>query len=78
MPFVSPTTQPRGFSAIPTYANKAVLAFVLAFFTSLLAQVQDKTEFGDLTTLQWLVAVVSAIVTAGAVYAIPNRSSEEH
>ena len=56
-----------------THANKAFIAFALAFLTSLLAQVQDKTEFGDLTTLQWLVAVVSALVTAGAVYAIPNR-----
>ena len=58
-----------------SYANKAVIAFALAFLTSLLAQVQDKTEFGDLTVLQWLVAVVSALVTAGAVYAIPNRPS---
>lgn len=56
-----------------SYANKATVAFALAFLTSLLAQVQDKTEFGDLTTLQWLVAIVSAVVTAGAVYAIPNK-----
>lgn len=55
------------------YANKAVIAFVLAFLASLLAQVQDKTEFSDLTTLQWIVAVLSAVVTAGAVYVIPNR-----
>jgi hypothetical protein len=55
------------------YANKAVIAFVLAFLASLLAQVQDKTEFGDLTTLQWIVVVLSAAVTAGAVYVIPNK-----
>ena len=55
------------------HANKAVIAFVLAFLTSLLAQIQDKTEFSDLTVLQWVVAVLSAVVTAGAVYVIPNR-----
>lgn len=54
-------------------ANKALVAFALAFLTSLLAQVQDKTEFTDLTPLQWVVAVLSAVVTAGAVYMIPNR-----
>lgn len=57
---------------MPTYANKAIVGFVLGFLTSLLAQVQDKTEFSDLTTLQWIVAVVSALVTAGAVYMVPN------
>lgn len=55
------------------HANKAAIAFVLAFLTSLLAQIQDKTEFSDLTALQWVVAVLSAVVTAGAVYVIPNR-----
>jgi hypothetical protein len=55
-----------------TTANKALVAFVLAFLTSLLAQVQDKTEFTDLTPLQWIVAVLSAVVTAGAVYLVPN------
>lgn len=53
--------------------QKAAVAFVLAFLTALLAQVADKTEFTDLTVLQWIIAVVSAVVTAGAVYAVPNR-----
>ena len=53
--------------------NKATAAFVLAFLTALLAQVADATEFSDLTPLQWVVAVLSAVVTAGAVYAVPNR-----
>jgi hypothetical protein len=55
--------------------NKATVAFVLAFLTALLAQVADATEFSDLTPLQWVVAVLSAVVTAGAVYAVPNRPS---
>lgn len=54
-------------------ANKAYIAFALAFATALLAQVADKTEFNDLTVLQWLIAVVSAAVTAGGVYVLPNR-----
>lgn len=53
--------------------QKAAVAFVLAFLTALLAQIADKTEFGDLTVLQWLIAVVSAVVTAGGVYAVRNQ-----
>lgn len=56
-----------------TKPTKAIVAFVLAFLTALLAQVADKTEFGDLTALQWLIAVLSAVVTASAVYAVPNQ-----
>lgn len=55
-----------------TKPYKAAAAFVLTFLSSLLALVQDKTEFSDLTGLQWLVAVVSAIVTAGVVYGVTN------
>lgn len=51
---------------------KAVAAFVLTFLSALLALVQDKTEFSDLTPLQWLIAVTSALVTAGVVYGISN------
>lgn len=51
---------------------KAIVAFVLTFLSSLVAQLQDKTEFSDLTGLQWLVCVISAVVTAGAVYMVPN------
>lgn len=55
--------------------QKAVVAFTLAFLTALLAQVADKTEFTDLTVLQWLIAITSAVVTAGGVYLVPNRTS---
>ena len=54
--------------------QKAVAAFVLTFLAALLAQVADKTEFTDLTVLQWIIAVTSAVVTAGAVYVVPNRT----
>lgn len=55
-----------------TKPYKAAVAFVLTFLASLLALVQDKTEFGDLTGLQWLIAVVSALVTSAAVYGVTN------
>ena len=57
-----PATQPR----------KAAAAFVLTFVASFLALIQDKTEFTDLSLLQWLVAVLSAVVTAGVVYGVRN------
>lgn len=53
--------------------NKATAAFVLTFVAALLAQIADATELSDLTPLQWVVAILSAVVTAGAVYAVPNR-----
>jgi uncharacterized membrane protein YcaP (DUF421 family) len=53
--------------------QKAIVAFVLAFATALLAQIADKTEFTDLTVLQWIITVVSAAVTAGAVYGVENK-----
>lgn len=51
---------------------KAVAAFLLTFLTALLALVQDKTEFSDLTPLQWVIAIVSALATAGVVYGVNN------
>lgn len=56
--------------------TKAIVAFILTFLTALLAQIADKTEFSDLTTLQWVIAILSAVVTAGAVYAIPNAPKQ--
>ena len=56
-----------------TKPTKAVVAFVLTFLTALLAQIADKTSFSDLTVLQWVIAVLSAVVTAGAVYVVPNK-----
>lgn len=55
-----------------TKPTKSIVAFVLTFLTAMLAQVADKTAFTDLSVLQWLIAVVSALVTAGAVYVTNN------
>lgn len=57
-----PTTKPY----------KAVVAFVLTFLGTLLASVQGRKEFSDLTTLEWLIVIGTALVTTGAVYGITN------
>lgn len=54
-------------------ANKALVAFVLTFAASVLSQVQDKTEFSDLTSLQWVVVFLGAVVVSGGVYLTPNK-----
>jgi Trk-type K+ transport system membrane component len=55
-----------------TKPYKAVAAFLLTFLASLIALVQDATSFSDLTLLQWLIAVSSALVTSGVVYGVTN------
>jgi len=58
-----------------TKPTKSLVAFVLTFTASFLALVQDKTEFSDLTPLQWLIAVLSAVVVAGGVYVTTNKAT---
>ena len=57
---------------IPTQPYKAVAAFFLTFLGTLLASVQGRKEFSDLTTLEWLIVLGTALVTTGAVYGITN------
>ncbi len=56
-----------------TQPTKAVAAFVLAFLTALYASVQGRTDLNDLGTLEWLIVVLGALVTAGAVYGLTNK-----
>lgn len=56
-----------------THANKAILTFALTFLTALLASLEGRKEFSELTALEWLIVVASALVSAGAVYLVPNR-----
>lgn len=59
-----------------TQPYKAIAAFVLTFLGTLLASVQGRKEFGDLTTLEWLIVIGTALVTTGAVYGITNPRKE--
>jgi uncharacterized membrane protein YcaP (DUF421 family) len=59
-----------------TKPYKAVVAFVLTFLGTLLASVQGRKEFSDLTTLEWLIVVGTALVTTGAVYGITNPPTD--
>lgn len=56
-----------------TKPTKAAAAFVLTFLGTLLASIQGRREFSDLTALEWLIVIGTAIVTTGAVYGITNR-----
>lgn len=55
-----------------TEPYKAIAAFAITFIGGVLVSVQDKTEFSDLTLLQWLVVVGFALVNTAAVYGITN------
>lgn len=59
---MTPTTKPY----------KAVAAFVLTFLGTLLASIQGRKEFGDLTLLEWVIVVGTALVTTGVVYGVTN------
>lgn len=59
-----------------TQPFKAAAAFVLTFLGTLLASIQGHKEFGDLTALEWLIVVGTALVTTGAVYGITNTAVE--
>lgn len=55
-----------------TKPYKAVAAFVLAFLGALLATVQGRTDLDSMKAVDWLIVVGSALVTAGATYAVTN------
>lgn len=57
---------------MPTKPYKAVAAFVLTFLGTLLASIQGHKEFSDLTPLEWLIVIGTALVTTGAVYHVTN------
>lgn len=55
-----------------TKPYKAIVTFVLTFLAALLATVQGRTDLESMKAVDWLIVVVSAAVTAGAVYITPN------
>lgn len=56
----------------PTKPYKAFAAFVVTFVSTLLVSIQDKTEFTDLSVLQWVVVVLSSLVSAAVVFGVTN------
>jgi uncharacterized membrane protein YcaP (DUF421 family) len=52
---------------------KAAAAAVLTFLATLIASIQGRKEFSELTALEWLIVLGSAIVTTGVVYGIDNN-----
>lgn len=61
-----PTTKPY----------KAVAAFVLTFLGTLIASIQGRKEFSELTALEWLIVIGSALVTTAVVYGVTNPPKE--
>lgn len=61
---------------MPTKPHKAAAAFVLTFLGTLLASIQGRKEFSDLTALEWLIVLGTALVTTGAVYGITNPPAQ--
>lgn len=57
---------------VQTKPYKAVAAFVVTFVSTLLVSIQDKTEFTDLSVLQWVVVVLSSLVSAAVVFGVTN------
>lgn len=56
----------------PTQPYKAVVAGVLAFLGALLIELRGRENLESMTTMEWLIIIIAAIVTAGATWAVPN------
>jgi uncharacterized membrane protein YidH (DUF202 family) len=52
---------------------KAVAAAVLTFLGTLLASIQGRKEFDELTVLEWLIVFGSAAVATLGVYVVDNN-----
>ena len=60
----------------PTKPYKAIAAFVLTFLGTLFASIQGRKEFSELTALEWVIVIGTALVTTGAVYGITNPEQD--
>jgi hypothetical protein len=55
-----------------TQPVKAFVAFVLTFAATLLATLRARPTLDGMGAVDWIIIVLSAIVTAGAVYGATN------
>lgn len=56
----------------PTKPYKAIIAFVLAFLGALYTITADRTDLDTLGAKGWLTVILTAAITAGATYVVPN------
>ena len=59
-----------------TQPYKAIVAFILTFAATLLASIEGEGNIADLTWPEWLTIILSALVTAGAVFQVSNPPRE--
>jgi hypothetical protein len=56
---------------------KALTAFVVPFLTQIVAGLTPASDGGqNLTTSEWLTALITSLVAGGVVFAIPNKDPE--
>jgi hypothetical protein len=55
-----------------TKPYKAIAALVLTFLGTLYATLQGRTDLGTMGWTDWLIVIISSLVSAGAVYGITN------
>lgn len=55
------------------HANKAYLAAVIAALTAFIASVQGRTQYDTMTSIDWVIVVLSAVVAGLVVYITPNK-----
>lgn len=58
-------------TGVPTKPYKAIIGFVLTFL-GLVVQAMQGFGNSPITTREWIIAIVGALVTAGGVYQITN------
>jgi hypothetical protein len=54
-------------------ANKAILGAILAGLAALLATLQAAPDSADMRAMDWVIIILSAVVTGMGVYLVPNR-----
>lgn len=61
----------------PLTANKAWIAAVLAALASFVATVQGRTDLDMMRPVDWVIVVVSTLVTGLTVYLVPNKQTSD-
>jgi hypothetical protein len=62
---------------VKTKPYKAIAAFVLTFLGLLLQSLEPTAEHHPVTAIEWVVTILGALATAGAVYGVTNPAKEK-